>query len=147
MVQHTVHFVESSPEDNPVIFEIMPLPDEEFLRVFYNVIERNPRNELGTAEAEVSPHDMGFKVVVWDREHILADDEDDAITVANRVYDLQEYSEHHWRNILLANDVKDPFTLKRQFKGKRLKIPALIPSAAIQEFVRDWVEKTNAAMR
>jgi len=145
MPEYRVHFVESSPEDNPIKFEVIPLPDQEFLSMFYDVIKKNPHDEFGTAE--VSSDGVGFKALVWDRTHTLADDEDDPIKIANRVYDLKEYSPHRGRNILIANDVESPFTLRQDFAEKPLKIPAIIPPEIIQGYVTDWIEKTNEALR
>jgi hypothetical protein len=144
MAEYRVHFIESSPEDNPIKFEIMPLPNQDFLRVLYDVIEKNPHNEFGTAE--VTFDGVGFKIVVWDRTHTLGDDEDDIMKLANSVYNLKEYSPHRWRNILEANDVDNSYTFKQEFAGKLIKIPAIIPPEIIQGFVQDWITKTNVEL-
>lgn len=142
MTERKAHFIESSKHDNPVEFDIMPLPDQEYLDAFNRVIEENPRNGFGTAEVKHSGD--RFRALVWDREHTVAEDEDNAIKVANNVYGLQEHSEDHFRNILAANEITDPFTF-RQLVGTRIKIPAVIPPEIIQGYVKEWVEKTNAS--
>jgi len=142
MAERKLHFIELSRQDNPVAFEITPLPDENYVRVFLDVVEKNPHKQLGTVEVRFDG--VRFAALVWDREHTVAEDEDNAMKVANNVYGLKEHSEDHFRNILAANEIKDPFTF-RQLVGTKIKLPAIIPPGIIQGYVKEWVEKTNAS--
>jgi hypothetical protein len=143
MAERRVNFIESSPHDNPIKFEIMPLPDKEFLHVFYEVIEKNPHNEFGAAE--IQPDGVSYKALVWDRSYTVVKG-DDCMKIANKVYNLEQYSENHWRNIANANDI-DPITFEQDFLGKEIKIPAIIPHEIIQGYVKDWVEKSDVELK
>ena len=70
----------------------------------------------------------------------MRDDDNSAMKVANNEHDLQEHSEHDWRNILAANDITNPITFK-DLAGKRIKVQAVIPPEIIQGYLSDWVEK------
>jgi shikimate kinase len=140
MAEYKVSFTDPNPQSNPFEFQVSPLPDREFLKAFNVILENYPYQ--GRENLEVKFDGLSFKALAWDRKYIVGED-DEPMSIANKVYNLQEYSPDYWRNILDANGVEDPLTFKQDFTGKEIKIPARIPQEMMHYYIGDAVKKTN----
>jgi hypothetical protein len=57
-----------------------------------------------------------------ERSHVVEQGES-LITIANRMFSLEEYDPGLWREIGLVNRVDNPFTFDPDFVGERIRVP------------------------